>query len=288
MSEGVEGLDVQRVEALLGLRRAAHAEAAARALVGADPGSAGALLLLARALLLQDKYPAAAEAARAAIVLEPDNAVACRVLADALVDLDPAAAIGAAQRAVEMAPHDPIAHYVLGRALTHGKRGQRREAVAVAERTVELAPFWAEAANLLGLALSGVGRNDEARAAYLRALELDPTHAYAKNNLAALDLDRGRLGRAARSLTSALADEPQDHTLHQNLDLLLLKLLQRIWWGTLVAAGLVIVEAVGRAPWALRFLTGVALVGFMAMMVRRSARDFPRGSPALARGCFGA
>ena len=76
---------------------------------------------------------------------------------------------------------------------------------------------------LLGLTADKHKRRDEERAAYLKALELDPNHAAAMNNLAAMDLNRGRLGRAARQVTAALQIDPHEEVLRTNLDQIALR-----------------------------------------------------------------
>lgn len=62
-----------------------------------------------------------------------------------------------------------------------------RSEIALWQETARHSPNKARVFNNLGYALASAGRNDEARAAYRRALELDPLHLKAANNLERLD-----------------------------------------------------------------------------------------------------
>src|SRR5262249_62360551 len=106
-------------------------------------------------------------------------------------------------------------------------RAARLEANRLAARAVELAPAQPEAYLVLGLTEGALRHPGKERAAYLRALELDPDNADALNNLAATDLNRSRLGRAAHALSAALHSDPQAETPRRNLDLLAVRLLWR-------------------------------------------------------------
>lgn len=64
-------------------------------------------------------------------------------------------------------------------------RGDPQRAVADLERAAELAPQASEVQNHLGLAYSAAGREDEARDAFARAVDLDCDNAAARENLAA-------------------------------------------------------------------------------------------------------
>ncbi|MDH3319168.1 MAG: tetratricopeptide repeat protein, partial [Betaproteobacteria bacterium] len=62
-----------------------------------------------------------------------------------------------------------------------------RSEVALWTETVRQSPGKARAFNNLGFALQQAGRTEEARAAYERALALDPQHVPARVNLRELD-----------------------------------------------------------------------------------------------------
>ncbi len=65
--------------------------------------------------------------------------------------------------------------------------------IADAHRAVYYAPHWAVAHNTLGTVLQALGQRPAARAEYERALALDPSAAYALNNLCYSDILDGRL-----------------------------------------------------------------------------------------------
>ena len=64
------------------------------------------------------------------------------------------------------------------------ERGESGRAIADLERAADLAPQASEVQNHLGLAYAAAGRNDEAAAAFRRAVELDCDNAAARENLA--------------------------------------------------------------------------------------------------------
>ncbi len=61
--------------------------------------------------------------------------------------------------------------------------GDYKEALRRCEQALELAPAWAEAHNLRGMVLEGLGRQAAAVTAYRRAVELDPDDADLRENL---------------------------------------------------------------------------------------------------------
>lgn len=100
------------------------------------------------------------------------------------------------------------------RALVEGDRllraGKVSEAIPVLERAVLTLPQDGRALNYLGLAYQSAGRADEARRAYLRALEIDRNLFEANHNLALLYLDKGDLLEAERSLRAYLGSRQED------------------------------------------------------------------------------
>ncbi len=68
-----------------------------------------------------------------------------------------------------------------------------------------------------GLALSSLGRLDEAMAAYERALALDPRHADAHNDLGNAFVARQRSAEAIEHYRSALSERPDDASFEANL-----------------------------------------------------------------------
>ncbi len=90
-------------------------------------------------------------------------------------------------------PEDADAYTILARVLN--KRGRNDEALATCRRALELAPDMATAHNELGVVLLTDFKVEEARTHFNKAIECDPEHAGAKDNLdrtAALDDMRRR------------------------------------------------------------------------------------------------
>lgn len=280
--------ELQHAETLLDLGRAAEAEERLRGVLTGDPENVHALLTLARALHHQDRDPEAETAARSGLALDPDHAEGYLELCDILCSSkDGDGALDAAQRAVALEPHDWRSHYALARALMVVRRPRTRDAYDAARRSVELAPHEAAAHNLVGICLSNLGNEPGAQQAFRNALALDPHHTLAQNNLAASEIDSGKLRRAAGRLRGAVGDAPQEKLLHQNLDMVLLSLGRRIMW-SLVAAALVLgILLVNEAPWWSRALTGAAYVTVLVLLVRDVLSHLPGGVSRWGRGIFG-
>ena len=68
-----------------------------------------------------------------------------------------------------------------------------------------------------GLALQKVGREQDAKRAYRKALSLDPGQAMAANNLALLLRDQGHFKKARALLERAIQANPGQASLHYNL-----------------------------------------------------------------------
>ena len=62
------------------------------------------------------------------------------------------------------------------------QRGLWREAAFRWQQAVELVPTYAEAWNNLGIGYEQLGRFDDARKAYEKALEIDPANTFIRNN----------------------------------------------------------------------------------------------------------
>lgn len=86
--------------------------------------------------------------------------------------------------------------------------GRPAEAVPLLEQAVTDLPTEALAWNQLGLAYHGIGKPDEARKAYLRALEANRNLFDVQFNLGALEFESGRWTEAERALRTYLALVP--------------------------------------------------------------------------------
>ena len=279
---------VAHAETLLDLRRDAEAEQRFRDVLAGDPTSGRALLGLARALNRQDRHAEAEAAVRSALALDPEHAGAHHVLVDVLCDRnDGPGAVTAAESALRLAPHDFTSHYQHARALLSLRRPRIRDAHDAALRAVAAAPHSPDAHNLVGLCLDALGDHERAQAAFRNALGLDPQHTLAQNNLAASEMDRGRLGRAAGLLRGAVGNDPQQKLVRDNLDTVLLLLGRRVMWSLFAAAVVLGVLLVTEAPWWSRAVAGATYVGVVAVLVRGVVRDLPRGVRRWGRGLFG-
>ena len=100
------------------------------------------------------------------------------------------------------------------RALIEGDRlfqsGKAAEAIPLLERAALDLPQSAPALNHLGLAYHATGKTNEARRAYLRALEIDRNRIEATYNLAITHLERGELLEAEKGLRAYLVAHPTD------------------------------------------------------------------------------
>lgn len=270
--------DLADAERLLSLNRPREATDLARRCVAADPDSGPALLVLARALDDLEQHDEAVSAARRAVSLMPDSAHAHVVHSVTLIGAkDADGAVAAAQHAVGLAPWQWNTHYSLAHAMISGRRPRYRDAYDVAVHAVGLAPNEPDPHNLVGLCLDRLGNSEGARVAYQNALRLDPEHAIAMNNLATVDLDAGRLGRAAQGLRRTLGIDPQARLSQRNLDLVVVKGCHRLFLVLLGAAIVIGIEIAAAAPWWVRGATGVALLSGIGMAARRFATHLPRG-----------
>ena len=102
------------------------------------------------------------------------------------------------------------------------EQGKLDEAVACYRRALQLQPDHAEAHNNLGNALQDQGKLDEAVACYRRALQLKPDFAEAHNNLGVALQEQGKLDEAVACYRRALELEPDYAEAHYNLGNVLL------------------------------------------------------------------
>lgn len=275
-------------EQLLELRRDVEAEQRFRDVLAGDPSSATALLGLGRALQRQGRLEEAEQAVRSALALEPERGRARHVLVDVLVDRrDGPGALAAAEEGVRLEPHDFTSHYQLARALLAQRRPRTRDAYAAALRAVELAPHSPDAHNLVGLCLDGLGDHEHAQTAFRNALALDPQHTLAQNNLAATELDRGRLRSAAALLRTAVGADPQERRVRQNLDTVLLVLARRVLWSMCAAAVVLGTLLAQDAPWWSRAVAGTAYLVVVVLLVRPLRGHLPAGVTRWGRGLWG-
>jgi tetratricopeptide (TPR) repeat protein len=116
----------------------------------------------------------------------PDSAAALLSLAVVAARKgDHVLAIERCRRAIEIEPDLIDAHQQLG--MSALALGRLAEAVAALEAAAALNPHDKTIQNRLGVAYVRSGRPDDARTAWRRALEIDPTYEGARHNLERLD-----------------------------------------------------------------------------------------------------
>jgi tetratricopeptide (TPR) repeat protein len=121
------------------------------------------------------------------------------------------------QHALTLDPHDGVTYDMRARLWRDG--GFLDAAVGDAQRALYYAPKSAAAHNTLGTVFQALGRRKQARQEYVRALELDPSAAYALNNLCyGWILDR-EPGKAVEACEGALKLNPELAAARNNLGL---------------------------------------------------------------------
>lgn len=112
-------------------------------------------------------------------------------------------------------------HSTMG--ILYSQHGRLAEAAAEFNRALELDPTHAEASNNLGNILLQQGRWDEALASYRKALDLRPQYADAQNNIGLAMLQKGRLEEAIGHFLAALDYRPNYADAQNNLGYALLQ-----------------------------------------------------------------
>lgn len=169
-----------------GAGRLDEAEAAYRALLAREPGHVGALNNLAVLCRRQSQPERAAALLKRAVALAPGDAKIHKNLGLALYDATAyAQAMAHLRHAVEARPDDPALLVRLSKACLYDNRNE--EAAAFAQRLVAVLPDSAAAHRHLGWMLVSAKRPAEARAAFSRARDLDPTNEEAAYMLTVLD-----------------------------------------------------------------------------------------------------
>ncbi|MEM9366133.1 MAG: tetratricopeptide repeat protein [Planctomycetota bacterium] len=170
----------------------------------------------AELLLSQDRLELAEESLRAAIGEDPDRYIAFALLALVHVEqkmLQEAQAL--AERALGLAPDEPFAHYALSLVLFH--RDKNKEAGKAIDDAIARDPsnpdFLAHRAAIDTRAHAW----KEALAAAEKGLQFDPRHVGC-NNWRAIALTKlGRRDEASATIDSALAASPENATSHANM-----------------------------------------------------------------------
>jgi tetratricopeptide (TPR) repeat protein len=99
-------------------------------------------------------------------------------------------------------------------ALFHVGRHEFAEAIRYLDQRLAAAPRDLKALNLLGIALTGAGRREEANRRFRAALAIDPTFYPALKNLAVNEHDAGRVPAARAHFERVLTLAPTDEIAH--------------------------------------------------------------------------
>jgi tetratricopeptide (TPR) repeat protein len=102
-------------------------------------------------------------------------------------------------------------------AVAQVQRHEFQAAIATLEQLIAKAPKDLKALNLLGIALTGAGRPEDAIARFRAALAIDPRFTPALKNLAVNEFTAGRVASAQQHFEEVLAQTPNDEIAHLHL-----------------------------------------------------------------------
>ncbi|CAG4988781.1 small glutamine-rich tetratricopeptide repeat-containing protein alpha-like [Colias croceus] len=105
-------------------------------------------------------------------------------------------------RAIELDPRNSV--YFCNRAAAHFKLGEHESVVADSMAALALQPNYGKAHGRLGIALTALDRHVEARAAFARAVQLEPDNESYKENLRLTEEKLAQSGRPAMDLGGLL------------------------------------------------------------------------------------
>lgn len=206
--------------ALIEKREYRQADEGIRAFLKDHPDSADGHFLLGYALYRENQPRASlAEYTRAAQWRKPAANDLAVVAMDYILLRDYPDADRWLTQATAWSPENELYWYYLGR--TQYAENHFEEAIRSFDKCLALAPRDLRAEYNLGLAYAGMGRNDEAAAAYRTAIVWDQDSA-AKDpqpylDLGTLLLDEGKPDEALPALQQAVALDPQNPRAHEQL-----------------------------------------------------------------------
>lgn len=190
----------------------AAALAAFEALCLRDPCHAQAHAYRADALVALGRMREASAAYEHALALEPDNAHACANFGMLLIASSPERALELCQRAVTLAPDEPLLLNNLGRCLFELERmDEAMDAYADANQAL---PESATICCNIGAAWQESGDPLQAAVWYEHALARDPEFLDARIRAATLQVDHGDPETAAESLSAIVSAHPESVEAH--------------------------------------------------------------------------
>ena len=149
----------------------ALAEESLRKALDLEPESSLVYLNLAMLLGEQERVNEAEIAFRKAFELDPESAAAAYNLSVILAKDRPEEALEWGRKASELAPGNTRYRYTLAFFLR--QNGEFDESIAILQNLIEQHPNYADAYGLLGNSYEELGKTDEAKALYQRALEVE-------------------------------------------------------------------------------------------------------------------
>jgi len=149
---------------------------------------------------------AAREAVERALILEPDlpEALSARSLIETNFDYNWKGAAETLRKALALAPQDPALLMQAGNLAA--ARGEKTQSLEFDRRAVALDPVNALAREYLASALSVTGKQEEARAEYARAIELNPSAPNSHAGAGLTYLLEGKFEEAAVAAQKDAAD----------------------------------------------------------------------------------
>lgn len=202
------GTHLERAQLLLEQNRFSLAEKELRLQLASTPNDPIAHSLLAVCLAEQHQHEQALQYARDAVALAPDLAYAHYVLATVQYDLKHYGdAVATVHEAIRLEPDEADYHALLAGLYFDQKKWQA--ALDVAEAGLRLDPAHINAANLKAMALTRLGRPDEAETAIGATLQRDPENALTHANQGWTLLQNGKHEKAIGHFHEALRLDPE-------------------------------------------------------------------------------
>ena len=290
-----EGSAAGRAQTLNDLGRAAEALTVVSSGLAEEPQDVDLLVQGAVALVQLDRDDEAVRYCLAAAAADPDSVVVQKVLSVALRGAgDRVGAYHAAVRATQLAPHDPGAHIQVAHSASDLRDPHNGRMAA--EYALRLAPSSPSAHLAMVAALFPPGSPPskatmrEAEQHARTALSLRPDDHVALDELARIQMARGRLVSAAGHLSTSVRAAPFETVMQRNMDLVLTGLIARFHWILFLVwfVGTQVVGAANGQPprWLLVLLgaIGAVALGWIAWQAPGAgARRHAPGVPARLR-----